>query len=207
MTPLAQLADIAARLLADCDERLDQRIERLAASRREFTAARRAAGALSGGSDALQAISETIAAQLGALANDVDRDAEEVAAVRRERRLLAKVVELLRPTGEPGRTPTASLVRPVVERIVRENDGLTYEEVYSRTRDALANDGVAATGLGLRVREALKAPGIESDDEGTFRLASTPTGSRGPQSSESGRTETAGIQFRGSADASKETPQ
>lgn len=169
---LPTLAQAAATLLAEHDDRLDHQLSRLALLRREHTAARRAIGSLASGSDALQAIGATLSKQLQAIAERVGDAADDVAATRARRKRLARVVELLCDEEGAGRTPTAARVRPVVNRLMGDNPGLTYQETYDLTREALADDGIGATGLGLRVREALGDPSITCDDEGVYRLNS-----------------------------------
>ncbi|TWT95387.1 hypothetical protein Pla108_35350 [Botrimarina colliarenosi] len=206
MTPIEQLAEDATRLLAEVDEQLDEKTHEVASLRREYTAARRAADSLANGSDALNAIAAAIAGQLGTLAGRVETAADEAATLRRERKRLARVVELLAGAVDEGGAPTASRVRPVVQRIVRDNSGLTYQEVYDLTRDALAGDGYSAIGLGLRVREALNDPTIQGDDEGLYHSQPTPTATLRPEPSSRRQPEVAGLAIRSREEAPHGTP-
>jgi len=165
---LRGLLNDAERLLADGDRALCEAEDELSATRREHTAAKRAVKTLSAGTTALQAIGQTVAEQIERLAEAVEQKASEVAVQRTRRRNLAKAVDNLRAALEEQQPPNDALVRPMVAKLVEENDGLTYEEVYALVSDKLIADSQPRIGLGLQVRRVLVALRYEADDAGVY---------------------------------------
>lgn len=165
---LRSLLDHAERVEADCDAACSEGASQLFVARRELAAAKRAVKSLSGGTPTMQTIGKAVADQIDQLAEVVEATTGGVAALRGRRRQVSKATELLRAALEERRPPNDALVRPVVAKLVEENDGLTYEEVYALVSDKLIADSQPRIGLGLQVRRVLVALGYEADDAGVY---------------------------------------
>ena len=119
----------------------------------------------------LEEILTTLEAELGDMDADIDHREYELRKIKENRRQIAKAMRSLGADSAPP-CPTGKQVTPLVERLIRDNDGLNAEELYDLARDELNDVGVGASGLKLRVLEAVeKIDGVEQSDDGLYRLS------------------------------------
>lgn len=159
------------RALTGSEGLLASKQNELATRRREYSAARKALGPLSAGSPAMQRIGRTIGEELAKHEPELDELADEVRAIQAERKRLTRLLQLSKEEASAS-AATAAVVRPIVERLMRDNGSLTYDELYDLTREKLEASEISPVGLGLRVREAIVALRMESDSTGAYRFAS-----------------------------------
>jgi hypothetical protein len=105
----------------------------------------------------IQSAIDLLMADLEKSAVRVTRAREDLVTARDEHGRLERALKALGQVGDGSATrgPTKDMVRPIVQRLLADNPDLEPADLYDLVREKLAQSGVSANGLGLRMRELM----------------------------------------------------
>lgn len=167
VTSLAQLAEQLAE-----EETLQQQQVALLRTERRHT--QRAVLSLASGSPGLMLLQSAAEKELEVLDNQMGDATHSLSDLKERRKRVSKALRIMEQVTKGSSAPTAERVRPMVWELLSQNGSLSYEEIYDLVRHKLAGEGIAAQGLGLRVREALVNEQVESLPDGNYKLIAKP---------------------------------
>lgn len=170
MLKFEEVQSALSQLVEEHDKRIAKQVALVNLLRNERRNVARASHSLEEASPAMQALRSSIEKELSEIDERAEVADQELTIMKSQRRRIAKASELLNGASSEGSAPRAAQVRPLVWDLLKQNGHMSYEEVYDLVRKKLADEGIAAQGLGLRVREALTNKSVDSDEAGLYYL-------------------------------------